>query len=415
MEITKKQRDDITELNIRGRLDAYWADYLAQTLSEVVREGAYKINLDMSEVDYLSSAGIRVLLQFYKQLKGIQGLFVVTNPSEFVKTILELAGFGTLLIQETIQTSTETIKPGDARHLENKNATFEIFNYLPGTPLKCRAVGNPELLLGCNFRDENSQTMMFPDSTFAIGVGAFGNSFEDCRGRFGEFLTVSGAAVYLPTDGSNVPDFLIASGTFIPELKVLYCLACEGSFSQMARFEIKKEGGLISLTEIVEASLEIAQSDVAGIVMIAESAGLLGAALKRSPVFSGKESSPFEYPNIQEWLSFSGEREYMRCFALVVGVAAKVERQALVPMVRPLGKEPWPAGHFHAAVFPYRPLKKGEIDLKTTVITLFESEAVMSVLHLLNDDREIVGVGESAFVRGACWIGPISEISLERK
>jgi hypothetical protein len=65
-------------------------------------------------------------------------------------------------------------------------------------------------------------------------------------------------------------------------------------------------------------------------------------------------------------------------------------------------------------VFSYRPLKKGEIDLKTTVATLFEAETLQAVLHLLNDDREVVGMGQSEFVRGACWIGPIYEISVER-
>jgi len=40
---------------------------------------------------------------------------------------------------------------------------------------------------------------------------------------------------------------------------------------------------------------------------------------------------------------------------------------------------------------------------------------VQSVLHLLNDDRQIVGGGQSAFVRGACWISPITEISSEAR
>ncbi|HYU79661.1 MAG TPA: hypothetical protein VEK56_11790, partial [Vicinamibacterales bacterium] len=61
----------------------------------------------------------------------------------------------------------------------------------------------------------------------------------------------------------------------------------------------------------------------------------------------------------------------------------------------------------HAAAFPFRPFKKGLVPLKETVTSLFESESVLGVLHLLNDDREALGAGESAFIRGACWIGPI--------
>jgi hypothetical protein len=99
---------------------------------------------------------------------------------------------------------------------------------------------------------------------------------------------------------------------------------------------------------------------------------------------------------------------------LAVGVATRADHHALAPLVRPLGKGPWPAGHFHAAAFSYRPLQKGTLDVKTTVSTLFEAETLQGVLHLLNDDREIAGAGQSEFVRGACWIGPITEVMTER-
>ena len=83
-------------------------------------------------------------------------------------------------------------------------------------------------------------------------------------------------------------------------------------------------------------------------------------------------------------------------------------------MIRPLGKDSQIGGHFHAAAFSYRPLKRGETNLKATATSLFETEALQGVLHLLNDEREISGAGQSEFLRGACWIGPISELSVER-
>ena len=83
-------------------------------------------------------------------------------------------------------------------------------------------------------------------------------------------------------------------------------------------------------------------------------------------------------------------------------------------MLRPLGSAAWPAGHFHAAAFSYRPLQKGRIDLDSTVTTLFEAETLQGILHLLNDDRAIVGTGQSEFVRGACWMAPITEIVVTR-
>jgi hypothetical protein len=44
---------------------------------------------------------------------------------------------------------------------------------------------------------------------------------------------------------------------------------------------------------------------------------------------------------------------------------------------------------------------------------LFEVENLQGVLHLLNDERES-GAGQSEFLRGACWIGSIAEISAEK-
>ena len=39
------------------------------------------------------------------------------------------------------------------------------------------------------------------------------------------------------------------------------------------------------------------------------------------------------------------------------------------------------------------------------------AEDLQAVLHLLHDDREITGGGESEFVRGACWVGPIANVN----
>ncbi|HEX3037308.1 MAG TPA: STAS domain-containing protein [Thermodesulfobacteriota bacterium] len=414
MEITKRQTDNFLELKIKGRLDGYWADHLTSELANVIREGTRQIRLNMAEVTYLSSAGIRVLLQTYKQLKGIQGYFTVSNPSEPVKTVLDLAGFGDLLISEPMTPDIESAKPSEVRQFEKEGIVYEILDFEPGASLNCQAIGNPELLIGCRFHEEDSYTMTFSDSAFALGVGALGSNFEDCRNRFGEFLSVAGAVAYLPTDGTNVPDYMLSTGGYIPEVNILYGAACEGKFTWVIHFEREKDSGAATLTKIVNACLEHSGSNIIGIAMIAESAGIVGAALRRSPTIQTSSTAPFSHPEIREWLSFTPERVYTQSLCLIVGIAARTEHPILAPMVRPLGKEPSPLGHFHATVFPYRPLKRNDIDLKTIVATLFETENVQDLLHLLSDDREIIGIGQSEFIRGTCWVGTISETSVKR-
>src|SRR5215470_13549107 len=199
MEITEHPLGAELEVRVKGRLDSSWADPLALRLEEVIRGGMHQIILNLSEVTYLSSAGIRVLLKFYKQLQGIQGSFIVANPSEPVKTVLDLAGLSTLLFAGAALSPTTVGEQETVRRLEREHATFEIFECAPGASLTCRTVGNPALLQGCRFGEQHCQSLSFPETEFAVGLGAFGNGFADCRSRFGEFLAVAGAAAYLPT------------------------------------------------------------------------------------------------------------------------------------------------------------------------------------------------------------------------
>ena len=94
--------------------------------------------------------------------------------------------------------------------------------------------------------------------------------------------------------------------------------------------------------------------------------------------------------------------------ALVAGVASSERSAPFASLLRPLGEGVDLSGHFHATAFSYRPLPKGEMDLKSAVTSLFESENLQGVLHLLTDDRQAAGPQQSEFVRGACWISAIT-------
>ena len=72
---SKQRIGDVLELEIQGRLDGYWADHLAQSLDDAIREGTRNLRLNLSGVSYSSSAGIRVLVRAHKQLSAIQGSF----------------------------------------------------------------------------------------------------------------------------------------------------------------------------------------------------------------------------------------------------------------------------------------------------------------------------------------------------
>ena len=437
MEISRRYSIGVVELTVTGRLDGYWADHLASALDEEIRQGSHHVLLDLSQVVFLSSAGIGVLVRFYQQLKNIQGSLSVSKASERVRKVIQISGLKEVLLAKTAADTQGPIPVEGAQpasggrvpavskpvaQIERPGAIFDVHVLESEAGLTCHLVGDPSLLEGSRFGKENCRALEFPDSTFAIGLGALGENFEECQSRFGEFIAAAGAVAYLPTDGTNMPDYLVAAGKSVPDVQVCYGIACKGvnarPFSTLVRFQAKKETRSATLAQLVEACLEIADSPRIGIVMVAEAAGLMGAALRRSPTQPACEHAPFEFPGVREWLTFTAERAHTRSVTLVAGVAARGDFAELAPVLRPLtsatGNTTDPVtGHFHAAAFSYRPLQKGEINLQATVKNLFEGQALESVLHLLSDDRAIAGAGQSEFIRGACWIGAIGEIAPE--
>lgn len=98
MEITKRASGDLTELEVSGRLDGYWADHLASALEAEIRQGSHQVRLDLSQVVFLSSAGIGILVKFYNQLKNIQGSLSISKSSEQVRKVLEISGLKDVLL-----------------------------------------------------------------------------------------------------------------------------------------------------------------------------------------------------------------------------------------------------------------------------------------------------------------------------
>jgi anti-anti-sigma factor len=382
MEITRVQSSGAIELRIRGRLDGYWADHLQNSLAETMREGHDRIRLELSDVSFMSSAGIAVVMKCYKQLQRIDGSLTIIRPSSQVKTVLEMTGLANTLIAVDEETPELEAVPADGTTFERAGAAFQVFD------------------LASAFREEHCSSVPLPDSGFAFGIGAIGEGFSDCRDRFGEFVAIGHAAAYQPADGTNVPDYLVGSGNQGSNLQVLYCLSGEGSFARLVRFDASSPRA-ITLGDLATSCLEMSGADSAAVVVVGEAASLVGAALRQSPAQPGGPDL-FAFPGVRSRLTFTTERAFARSLTLAVGIVSRSRH----PQLRPLGKSADLFGHFHAAAFSFGPLKRGRIDLKDTVANLFETESLLGVLHLLNDTRDVVGIGESEFIRGACWAAP---------
>jgi anti-anti-sigma factor len=413
MDCQIRRADHVAELVLVGSLDSSWSSYLADRIDEVIRSGALEVRVDMAGISYLSSNGIALLVRYHRQLQKIGGGLRIVADSEAVSQVLRLTGVAQILGEDEFSGAPAVRTAVKGKVVERDRMTLQVFPQANGGVVdRLELFGDPARLPGRGYDAQDEQTWMAVPGAAALGLGALGPNFDACRGRFGEFLAVTGVAAYRPSAGPGRPDFEHATGAFVPSVRLLYGLAFPVERAVVARFEAKGEPGsaAVGLSQIAEACVDQAGGDIVGVVLAGESEGLVGAALVRSPVCVAGGFDPFVHPEVRQWLSLTPEPEHSRSTALVVGVATRVASPMLAPFVRPLSG---PGahdlqGHFHAAVVPYRPLPGGAVDLAATVSHLFEPGRIETILHLLGDSRPIVGAGESTFTRGAIWYVPLA-------
>jgi anti-anti-sigma factor len=412
MEITRTARAEAFELKLKGRLDATWSDHVAGALAECVRSGQHRIVLDMEEVDYISSAGIRILVLYARQLRAIQGRLGIMNASSIVRKVLELAGLDKqLLVQLEEAAPGMRADEGSAGRiaLPEAGATAEIYELDSNAMLRLEWPGQAVQWFEGRASPEACVLVPFPGNVIGIGLGALVSGDASFTQPFGEFLAASGAALCQPADGSNKPDYLVLQKALQPAVKVAYGLLGHGGFRRLLRFDKGAQQPSLPLSTVIQACLDTAGSDVAGMVLVAETASLIGAALQKAP---GPKPAAiamqdlFAFPQVRDWLSFTAEPAFANSTCLIVGFAADQNRGPGLPLFKPMVPSGDLYGHFHAAAFPYRPLRKGKVDLSETMRPLFEGQQVLGILHLLNDWRELSGTGESQLLRGACWCAP---------
>ena len=99
MTITKNQNGTTLEIALEGRLDTMTAPELEAALKESLDE-AESLVLDFSRLEYISSAGLRVLLSAHK-IMSAKGGMKVTHVNEIVREVFEVTGFADILTIES--------------------------------------------------------------------------------------------------------------------------------------------------------------------------------------------------------------------------------------------------------------------------------------------------------------------------
>lgn len=92
MEISTSEQGGVAIIEVKGRVDSLNAQEFGEALVNPISSGVRNLVLDLANVDYMSSAGLRELVAAYKKANKIAGDLRLVQPTERVQEILEIAG-----------------------------------------------------------------------------------------------------------------------------------------------------------------------------------------------------------------------------------------------------------------------------------------------------------------------------------
>lgn len=97
MKISTRQIDDVVVVDMEGRLDAQAAGYGNDEMVRLVKGEQKDILVNLEKLEFITSAGLRVLLLAAKLLQQAGGKLKLCSANQFVKDVLEMSGFTSLI------------------------------------------------------------------------------------------------------------------------------------------------------------------------------------------------------------------------------------------------------------------------------------------------------------------------------
>ena len=396
-----REENGSTRIALKGRLDSMTAPGVQQQIDELIAGGRRLLVADFSEVSFVSSAGLRVLIIAQKQLKKAGGEVILYGISDAIINVFTMSGFDTLF---RICSSTAEI----ATHLDTHQSAAAAREHEAGglrfrvvraavKPGSCFAIGNQEKLAPSRYEYNDCTPVKQADIQFGAGLAAVGEEYEEYKGLFGEALVLRGSLFFYPAVKRPAVDYILC-GTPDPAMKYRFFhgFGFNGQFAATASFEGAE--GFVTLDALAASLFTLSAASAIGIVLLAESKGLLGMNLKQVPLFENRPKNGleiFDAANFPEWVNFPIEPTDTNAVIAAAGIAVRSREGLAAKYEKLLGNQS--LHHLHGAVFSRVPLSKNPAQFDAElqrVISDLEAAKVQHVLGQSKFSRGLVGIVE---------------------
>jgi anti-anti-sigma factor len=374
-------------LHLKGRIDSMSATEIQQQVQELILAGERILIIDFKEVNYISSAGLRVFLAAQKQLGKGGGEIILFKMPPKVLRIFEMSGFEQLFritssredIQSVLQAelpasevSTREIEGIPVQYLRRETVQGKLFS-----------IGSQESLATSDYTEKDVRTVKSEDIQCGTGLAAIGDRFEDYKDFFGEAVVINRHLYVYPAAKRPTVDFMLYTpGDSGLAYKFLHGFGFTGDYTYILSFSVPE--GSVELSRLVNGLCTLSEANITGVVFLAESKGLWGMSLKRIPLIENKPENGegiFSSENFSEWMNFPVEPSDVNNIIVGTGIAVR-DRNALSDVAKPLIPREQNY-HLHACVFEKEPFNKNLQEFDTEMKRVLTELEVYKVQHLL--------------------------------
>jgi anti-anti-sigma factor len=318
----------IKTLNISGRIDGNSAPAIEDEINKQLDESEKVMALNFELVKYMSSAGLRTLLVLQKKLLNAGGELVLYKVAPNIYKILSSSGFDKIFRIVDQPNEISSVFQGDQgtqpaiREINGINFSYKKRQASPG---RIFPIGSLSKLRRSEFTESDVVRIKASEIGYGLGLAAAGSDFTDYSDYFGEAAVINRDLFYYPAVERPKTDYMLYSESDEDlEYNFLYGFGFNGMFEYVLNFENQRERS-VSIEHLLESLLEFTGHDLFGIVILAESDGLMGMHLKKSPVLGNRPDNIddiFSEKNISSWMDFPIEPTDRGSAVIACGVAA---------------------------------------------------------------------------------------------
>lgn len=425
MEIRITPKDATVVVHCSGRLDTVGSRTLHEgVLGSGLAPEFKNIVLDLDQTDYLSSAGLRVVLMLQKEAVARGGVLVFCGLQSYVSQVIAMTGFGDrfptfVTVEEAIAFcggNGEGTKEAADPFFEGTNGRLRVISSQSAEPV-VRVMGSIEDVLYARVAPQDVVSKKFFETEYSIGFGGLGDKLNDYYHVMGEMITVGGTMVWLPTDGQDTPDYLIPKvdlGDVM--IRTGFNVSVAGGFNELVLFESASPEGC-TVGELYSQMFDFARTrfeqngyhGVLGLAMVADMATVLGSGVRKSAVIDFQPSNRLMITapeNYDAWMESDQAPRHRGVTALIVGVGACLgddldhfdqEQLNEVFYLHPanIGSRTQML-HNHAVVFQPLPLPDPAAGLEAAIESVVDAGEFIDMRHLLDNSRvsrALVGIG----------------------